>query len=159
MKDKKTTIGAAALVAVIASAGFAASTFAYQGDPNVQGPNFNEETHEAVLNAFENKDYNAWKEAKPNLGHGRMVEQVNEDNFNKFAEMREARLAGDTETADALRAELGLGQGQMRHGNGVGHRQGHGQGHGQGRHAENRGQSQGGNFVDANGDGVCDLME
>ena len=154
MKDKKTTIGAAALVAVIATAGFAASTFAYQGDPNVQGPNFNEETHEIMTKAFENKDYSAWKDAKPNQ-NGRMMEKINEENFAKFAEMREARLAGDTETADSLRAELGLGQGQMRHGNGAGHRQGHGQD----RHSENRGQNQGGNFVDANGNGTCDLME
>jgi len=155
MKNNKLTVGAAALVAVIATAGIAASTFAYQGDPSVQGPNYNEETHDAMMNAFENKDYNAWKEAKPNQGNGRMSEVVNnQESFEKFVEMRQARLDGDTEKADALRLELGLGQGQMRHGN-------HDGSHGKGmRHnSENRGQNHGGNFVDANGNGTCDLME
>jgi len=154
MTNNKTTIGVAALVAIIATAGFAASTFAYQGNPGVQGLNFNEETHEVMTEAFENKNYNAWKEAKPNQ-NSRMMEKINEENFSKFAEMREARLAGETEKADSLRAELGLGQGQMKHGNRSG--QGNGQGHGM--HSENRGQNHGGNFVDANGNGTCDLME
>ncbi len=152
MTNKKITIGAAALVAIIASAGFAMSTFAYQGDPSMEGPNYNEERHEAMLNAFENKDYNAWKEARGDHGKG---DQINEDNFSKFVEMRELRLAGDTDGADALRAELGLGQGMMRHGHGKG------QGQGRGRHMsnENRGQNRGGNFVDDNDDGICDLVE
>ncbi len=153
MKKNNITIGVAALVAVIATAGIAASTFAHQGDPNFQGPNFNEETHEKMLDAFENKDYDAWKEAKTNMGQGRMMERINEDNFSKFAEMRELRLAGDIEGADALRAELGLGQGQMMHGNKGG------QGKGMRGNSENRGQNHGGNYVDANGNGVCDLME
>ena len=152
MTNKKITIGAAALVAIIASAGFTLSTFAYQGDPGVQGPNYNEETHTAMLNAFENKDYNAWKEAREGRGKGRIMDQINEDNFSKFVEMRELRLAGDIEGADAIRAELGLGQGRMKHGNGQGRR-------GRNGNNENRGQNRGGNFVDSNGNGICDLAE
>ena len=153
MTNKKITIGAAALVAIIASAGFAMSTFAYQGDPNAKGPNYNEERHEAMLNAFENKDYNAWKEARGDFGKGRIMDQVNEDNFSKFVEMRELRLAGDIDGADALREDLGLGQGMMRHGHGKGQgRRGDG-------NNENRGQNRGGNFVDDNDDEICDLAE
>ena len=152
MTNKKITIGAAALVAIIASAGFAMSTFAYQGDPSVKGPNYSEERHEAMLNAFENKDYNAWKEAREGVGKGRIMDQINEENFSKFAEMRELRLAGDEDGANALRAELGLGQGMMRHGHGKGQRR-------RDRNNENRGQNRSGNFVDNNGNGVCDLAE
>lgn len=153
MTDKKITIGAAALVAVIATAGFAFSSFAYQGDPSVSGPNVNSETHELMLKAFENKDFESWKANKPNEAKGRMMEVVNsQEAFEKFAEIREARLAGDTEKVDSLRAELGLGQGN-------------GQGQGQGmknkgsRGQGQKGQNAGGNFVDANSNGVCDLME
>lgn len=154
MKNNKLTVGAAALVAIIATAGIAASTFAYQGDPSVQGPNLDTATHEAMTAAFENGDYEAWKENKPNEARGRMMDVVKDDaTFAKFAAIREARLAGDTETADALRAELGLGQG-----NGEGHGQGMKGNGARGDHNGSRGQNHSG-FVDANGNGVCDLME
>lgn len=158
MTEKKLTIGAAALVAVIATAGFVGISSAYQGDPSVQGPNVDTETHEAMLDAFENKDYEAWLANKPSQGKGRMMDVVNnQENFEKFVEIREARLAGNTEKADELRAELGLGLGQGMHGDlqGLG-KKGRGmRGQGQG----SRGQNMGGHFVDADGDGVCDLME
>ncbi len=153
MTDKKITIGAAALVAVIATAGFAFSSFAYQGDPSVPGPNVNPETHAAMLEAFENKDFDSWKANKPNQGKGRMMEVVNnQEAFEKFVEIREARLAGDSEKADALRAELGLGQsnGEGR-GQGMKNKAHRGQGQ--------KGQNAGGKFIDANGNGICDLME
>ena len=112
MKKNKLTIGAAALVAVIASAGFATSTFAYQGDPNVQNLNADTETHEAMTAAFEDRDYKSWKENKPSEAKGRMADVIKDDaTFTKFAEIREARMDGNTEKAEALRAELGLGQG------------------------------------------------
>ncbi|MDA3839470.1 MAG: hypothetical protein PF572_00105 [Patescibacteria group bacterium] len=170
MKNNKLTVGAAALVAIIATAGMAASTFAYQGDPSVQGPNVDTATHEAMTAAFESGSYEAWKANKPNESKGRMMEVINDEaSFAKFAEIRELRLAGDTEGADALRVELGLGlhDGESR-GTGMKNsgNKGAGQGEGErgangsrGSNNENRGQNQGGNFVDANGDGACDLIE
>lgn len=164
--NKKNTLGATALVAILATAGFAASTYAYQGDPSVEGPNVDTATHEAMTAAFENGDYEPWVANKPNTGKGRMMDVVNNsETFAKFAAIREARLAGDDATADALRAELGLGQG-----NGAGQGQGmkgsgtRGQGAQdgsgtKGSSRETRGQNMGGNFVDADGNGVCDLME
>jgi len=155
MDNKKITIGAAALTAVIVTMGFAASSFAYQGDPNVQGPNYTPERHEAMTAAFEAKDYNAWTEARGDMGRGRMMEVINEDNFDKFVEMRELRLAGDTEGADEIRAELGLGQDGRNHGD-----RGRGQKDGRGMHNSGaRGQNNGGNFLDANGDGTCDNLQ
>lgn len=100
------------LLAGVAGLGFNSAS-AYRGDPNIEGPNYSSERHEAITNAFETKDYNAWKEAKGDNGNGRMMEVINDDEkFAKFIEIRSLRLAGETEKADALRAELGLGQGR-----------------------------------------------
>jgi hypothetical protein len=97
---------------------------AYQGDPNVQGPNYTPERHEAMTEAFENKDYQAWKNLMQ--GKGRVTQVVNEDNFDKFAQAHQLALEGKTEEANQIRAELGLGQ---RNGSGMG------QGQGFGRHS------------------------
>jgi hypothetical protein len=94
-------LGAGALLATTSSA------FAYRGDPNVQGPNYTAERHEAMTKAFENKDYNAWKELTQ--GNGKVTQVVNQDNFSKFAEMHKLRLEGKTDDANKIRTELGLG--------------------------------------------------
>lgn len=80
---------------------------AYRGDPNVQGPDCTAERHEAMTEAFENKDYNAWKDLMQ--GKGRVTQVVNEGNFARFAEMHKLRLEGNIEEADKIRIELGLG--------------------------------------------------
>ncbi len=98
------------------------STLAYRGDPNVQGPNYTAERHEAMTAAFENNDYNAWKELKQ--GNGRISQIINEGNFSKYSEMHKLTLAGDIDGANTIRTELGLGlgdglgQGQKRVGYG-----------------------------------------
>ncbi|MCK9597323.1 hypothetical protein M0R19_09130 [Candidatus Pacearchaeota archaeon] len=83
------------------------SVLAYRGDPNVQGPNYSAERHEKMTKAFENKDYNAWKELMQ--GKGRVTQVVNEDNFVRFAEMHKLRLEGKNDEANKIRTELGLG--------------------------------------------------
>lgn len=88
---------------------------AYRGDPNVQGPNCTAERHEAMTEAFENKDYNAWKELMQ--GKGRVTQVVNEGNFARFAEMHNLMLQGKTEEASQIRTELGLG---LKNGSGQG---------------------------------------
>ncbi|HBB36817.1 MAG: hypothetical protein A2374_05675 [Candidatus Moranbacteria bacterium RIFOXYB1_FULL_44_23] len=128
-------------LAVAGTVAYATGALAYRGDPNQKGPNNNPERHEAILKAFENKDYAAWKAQMGDRGAAR---RVTEQNFARFAEMRQLRLDGKTTEADAIRAELGLGQG-----NGKGNGQNNGQ----------RGQNRGGNFVDANGDGKCDRLQ
>jgi len=82
---------------------------AYRGDPSVQGPNCTPERKEAMVNAVENNDYQAWKELMQ--GKGKVSEVITEDNFSKFAEMRKLRFEGKIEEADQIRAELGLGLG------------------------------------------------
>ena len=127
------------------------SAYAYQGDPNVQGPNYTSERHEAMSEAFANKNFDAWKEARGDMRNGHMTEVINdEEKFAKFVQMREMRLAGDTEGVNAIRAELELGLGH-----GVKGQKGNHQGLRDGSH---RGQNQGGQYVDANGDGQCDHL-
>jgi len=94
---------------------------AYRGDPNVQGPNYSPERHEAMTKAFENNDYNSWKELMQ--GKGRVTQVVNEGNFARFAEAHKLALEGKTEEAKSIRAELGLG---LRNGSGQGQEMGYG---------------------------------
>jgi len=96
---------------------------AYQGDPNVQGPNCTGERHEAMTQAFDNNDYNAWKELVN--GRGRVSEVITEENFSQFAEAHRLALEGKTEEAAQIRQELGLG---LRNGSGEGYRKGDGRG-------------------------------
>jgi hypothetical protein len=80
---------------------------AYRGDPAVQGPNYSEERHVAMTQAFQNQDYQAWK--KLMQGRGRVSEVVTEDNFARFAEAHRLAQEGRLEEARQIRQELGLG--------------------------------------------------
>lgn len=127
--------------AVLGVAVFASGVFASQGRMAGQfGPNYTPERHEQMTKAFADKDYNSWKNLMNGRGASRVVTQ---ENFSKFTEMHNLMLAGKTSEANVIRQELGLGNGQ-----------------GRGRmNGEQRGQNKGGNFVDANGDGICDRMQ
>jgi hypothetical protein len=129
MKNKATLFGVTALVlgGLMITPKLVA---AYQGDPSVQGPNHSVERHEAMTQAFESNDYQAWKEQM--AGRGRVTEVITEENFDRFAEAHRLALEGDTEGAAQIRLELGLG---TRNGAG----QGQGQGlKGQGQRLGNR---------------------
>jgi hypothetical protein len=119
----------------------ATGAFAYQGG-GMLGANYTPERHTAMLKAFENKDFSAWKELMN--GNSRVTQVVNENNFSRFAQMHQLMLDGKTAEAQAIRMELGLGQGG---------------GQGRGMMGGQRGQHKSGNFVDANGDGKCDRMQ
>src|SRR4030043_2206690 len=95
--------------------GTTSSAVAYRGDPNVQGPNYSPERHEAMTKALENRDYNAWKELMQ--GKGRVTQVINEGNFARFSEMHKLMLEGKTEEANSIRTELGLG---LKNGSGQG---------------------------------------
>lgn len=109
------------------------STFAYQGNPGIANEDCTDtERHEAVVALFEKGDYDSFKELF--AGKGIMRRITTEDQFKKFAELREANLNGDTDRVAELKAELNLWQ-RMMDGNGMkwwmgdrSHRQGGGQG-------------------------------
>ena len=96
-------------------------TEAYKGDPNVKGPNYTVERHEAMEKAFEKKDYNAWKNLMQ--GRGRVTQVINAQNFAKFAQIHELVEQGKTTEANKLRTELGLG---LQNGTGMGQGMGFG---------------------------------
>lgn len=119
MNKKSIIIGAIALI--LGGLTIATPALAYKGDPNVKGPNYTAERHEAMTKAFANNDYNAWK--KLMTGKGRVTQVINKDNFAKFAQ---AHKVGPEE-AKKIRAELGLG---------LGNGSGKGQGMGYGRNTK-----------------------
>ncbi len=116
MNKKSTLLGTTALVlgALIMSPTIIG---AYQGDPNVQGPNCTPERHEAMEQAFDNNDYNSWKELMS--GKGRVSQVITEENFARFSEAHKLAQEGKIEEAKQIRQELGLGLGS-RNGSGDG---------------------------------------
>ena len=89
----------------------AGAVFAYQGNPEVDGPNYSEDRHVAMQEAFDNADYDAWFALmSESSGHSRVLQVVTEDNFATFVEARNAMLSGDSKYAQELKASLGLGQ-------------------------------------------------
>jgi len=94
----------------------------------VQGPNYSVDRHEAMEEAFENNDYEAWKNLM--VGNGRVMQVVNKDNFSKFAEAHELAEQGNTVEAQKIRQDLGLGL-RNGSGSGAGSRDGNGRGNAQ----------------------------
>ena len=145
-KSNKVLVGSLAIMMVGAFA--VSSAMAYQGDYSKKGPEYSPERHVAMTEAMDNNDYQAWSELMAD--RGRITQVINAENFAQFAEARRLGEAGDIAGADAIRQELGI---RTSNGERVG------AGYGRGRmNNENRGQNQGGKFIDANGDGVCDNL-
>ena len=124
MTNTMTTLGIMAFALGVLGVGTV--TYAYQGDPSVQGSNYSAERHEAMTRAFADGDYAAWKELM--AGKGRVTQVINEDNFPVFVRAHERAQAGDLEQARDMKRELGLGQGQQRRGGGNGAGVGAGEG-------------------------------
>lgn len=120
---KKTTLGLGTLTLLLGTTGvFAGSALAYQGDPTVLGPNCSSERHEAMEQALETNNYEAWKNLMD--GRGRVTQVINKDNFAKFAQIHELMEQGKIAEAQKIRQELGLGlrdgTGRMMGGMGMG---------------------------------------
>jgi len=141
MSKKGIMLGVLGL-AIAGVAVYSTGVLAYRGDASKTGPNYTPERHAIMEKAFEENNYDAWKEQMGDRGATR---KITAENFNRFSEMHRLSKEGKTEEANKIREELGLGQ---RDGSGQG------KGNGQGQ----RGQNKNGNFVDANGDGKCDRL-
>lgn len=107
--DKKYVIAIVAVAAIASVIGVSSYVSAYQGNPDVKGPNYTPERHEAMQKAFSDKDYQAWKGLM--AGRGRASQVVNEGNFARFSEMHQLMLDGKIDEANKIRTELGLGAG------------------------------------------------
>lgn len=108
MKNRNLILGALSLTLVMGI--LIPSTLAYRGDMSVQGPNYSPERHDAMVAAFENKDYDAWVALMTTDGRSpRVLEVITAENFDQFAEIHNLMAEGKVEEANALRTELGLG--------------------------------------------------
>jgi len=150
---KTTVIGMLALmiVGVMLSAGVVS---AYRGDYSETGPNYNEERHELMEDAFDTDDYDVWYAMMTEDDrHPRVVDVITEGNFHQFVEAHEAGKSGDSSAAAELRAELGLNNGNgPKDGSGFGKGMGQGKGQGQGQKMQQN------SFVDADGDSAYNNM-
>jgi len=63
------------------------------------------EVREAIKEALDNNDYNAWAEL---VGDRPVAEKINADNFDRLVEMHELMQTGDREGANEIRKELDL---------------------------------------------------
>lgn len=94
--------------------------FAYQGNPEIKGPNYSEDRHIAMQKAFDNVDYDAWSELMMQDGRTPgVLRKVTKENFATFVEARKLAERGDSEGALELRVSLGLSQKNEQH-SGVG---------------------------------------
>lgn len=112
------TIITAGVLTLVFGAFVAKSALAYRGDPTKVGPNYDPQRHEAMLKAFDKKDYNAWKNL---MGDRPITSRINASNFSKFVEMRNLMLQGKVTEANKIKAELGLGMGLGQRGVGRGY--------------------------------------
>ena len=128
-------------VAAILGMGFAAAMSA-SADTNpgygAERGQCDSEQHEAVEEALDAGDYDAWVELMD--GRGRVTSVVTEDNFDTFVEMHEAMEDGYIEVAQELREDLGLG---LKPRDGSGYRNGEGEGKGMRAGNMHRGQDSG----------------
>lgn len=62
---------------------------------------------QAIYNAMESGDFNAWKEA---MGDRPMAQTMTEENFQKLRQAHEMKKNGNHEGARALMEELGMGK-------------------------------------------------
>lgn len=157
-KPNKILVGSLAVVMI--GAFTVSSAMAYQGDYSKQGPAYSPERHTAMIEAMDNNNYGDWSELMAD--RGRVTEMINAENFAQFVEARRLAKAGDIAGADIIRQELGL---RTSNGEKVGAGYGEGQGRNKGERRgygrmnnENRGQNQGGKFIDVDGNGVCDNL-
>ena len=77
------------------------SAEAFQGDPSGKGPNYTPERHESMLQAFEDNDYEAWKNLMSD--RSRVKDVINKNNFSRFIEAHSLALEGRIDEANVIR--------------------------------------------------------
>lgn len=109
MNTSKKILGGLGMLALVLGVSYFSADIAsaYRGNPEVKGPNFSTERHEAMEKAFETNDYTAWVNLMPK--QSRITQVINKDNFAKFSEAHNLAEKGDLAGAQKIRQELGLG--------------------------------------------------
>jgi len=105
MKKNTIRLGAAALAVVATTAIVAGISSAHTGGFKI----FNSEKHQALKTALDNRDYTAFADVLGN-DHPKL-DKITEENFDRFADAKELKAAGDYEGAKAIYTELGFDKG------------------------------------------------
>jgi len=123
---KKSLIAGLSVVTLLAST---TSTFAYQGDPSVQGPNYSPERHTALQAAFDAgaNGFQNWLKLMENKAYRLKEVITNGEIFGEFA----ATHNNGVEAVTAFRAKYNLGTAGQGQGRGL--RDGSGAGYGRNR--------------------------
>lgn len=102
-------------ITAFASVASASTEFSEKGEmkgfhgKHVEERSFDGEHFEAMKEAIDNYDYDAWYELAIEHPKGeKLVELITPDNFDLFVEMIQAKMDGDRETAREIREGLGL---------------------------------------------------
>ena len=106
-KTSKLLTSAALMVALVvgSTAAYAQDGDAGQKRQQVKNP----ELHAQVMEAMDNRDYDAWASILSEDERGvKILEHINADNFGTFVDMKEAFQNKDIETAKELKEQLGL---------------------------------------------------
>ncbi|MFT4307891.1 MAG: hypothetical protein ACMXYM_00785 [Candidatus Woesearchaeota archaeon] len=103
---KTTTVFATALgaVLVLSMASLAVAAFG-----NGNGANYDADVHEALVEAMEQGDFESWRTIRKENGlpmRGRVLTNIDAENFERFVQMRRAYHEGDVDRASELREEL-----------------------------------------------------
>lgn len=108
--EKYMMVLATALIAVVAFAPMFAS--AYRGNIDEKGPFADEDRCVALHDALAAKDYATWRDIKAQPARqSRLLDTVNEENFELVVQMHDAMKSGDYATVENIRSELGLHNG------------------------------------------------
>lgn len=118
------------LMALVLGLGISGTALAYQGDFSKNGPNYTPEFGSQITEVMTDQDYEGWRDLMDKkIGHGRVTEVINKDNFPEFAKAWRLAHEGKIKEANVLRKELGLrtNNGDRAHNNrdherGMGHR-------------------------------------
>ena len=69
----------------------------------------NNQRHRDVLEALENEDFSAWKQAVESMP--KSTDYITEDNFSRYVEMHKMMMEGDADAAREIADELGIPMG------------------------------------------------
>ena len=106
MKKSTLILGALALILGGIAVISADSVYAYRGNAETTSPYYSAERHAEMTEAFENLDYDAWRNLMQDKG--RVTQLITEENFAQFAEAHQLTLENREAEARELRQELGL---------------------------------------------------
>jgi hypothetical protein len=117
------SIGTIGVASALAIGGISSQVSAYKGDIRAVGPYHTEEREIEMGDIMNRNDFEGWQELMSEDGRtpGVLRKVDTQEKFDVFSKIYQLKKDGNFDEAEALRAELGLGQGGgMGQGKGMG---------------------------------------